>query len=471
MSYVSLLKNIPEILSQPTGIAAIASLGIHGAIALIVPLMPVDSKSTKTDSSQAKAVGLMELSPSDQSRLPQIIDPSQVALQTPQLPLQQQLPSGNLSSQSTIMPPLQPPLSSQQVLPPIPQSSANYNLSYLPRRQPVQRFARNDFRTQISNFRVPKSTFSPSASPFVDDLDAKIKETQPLNINRLPQVQADNKFAEPLNNPSPDPIDIGAGTTASGTAQPQQMQLGDNGVQIAANSPSDLAAEQSFPGKGELASAPRRLMPSPETTTRQQPERTNFNQSDSQAQKREELLANLNSYNALRKTIQQEYPNVKEQAVIRETISTDQRGMEGTVVGRLVIDPDGKVLDIKFQDRSVAPQLQSKTREFFSANPPKVFKQTSSYPFQLRFQKNNDSNNTQETTVKIQPSQNQDSQTVSKPEDRKNQSNAQSVVIPNPSPISVGENQPTVSTPSTQKLIQNLRQIKEERQEKSNKEQ
>ncbi|AFZ57354.1 hypothetical protein H6G54_25645 [Anabaena cylindrica FACHB-243] len=467
MSYVSLLKNIPEILSQPTGIAAIASLGIHGAIALIVPLMPVDSKSTKTDSSQAQAVGLMELSPSDQSRLPQNIDPSQVALQTPQLPLQQQLPPANLSSQSTIMPPLEPPLSSQQVLPPIPQSSANYNLSYLPRRQPVQRFARNDFRTQISNFRVPKSTFSPSASPFVDDLDAKIKETQALNINRLPQVQADSKFAEPLNNPSPDPIDIGAGTTASGISQPQQIQLGDNGVQIAANSPSYLAAEQSLQGRGELASAPRGLMPSPETTTRQQSERTNFNQSDSQVQKREELLANLNSYNALRKTIQQEYPNVKEQAVIRETISTDQRGMEGTVVGRLVIAPDGKVLDIKFQDRSVSPQLQSKTREFFSANPPKVFKQTSSYPFQLRFQKNNDSNNTQETTVKLQPSQNQDSQ----PEIRKNQSNAQSVVIPNPSPVSVGENQPTVSTQSTQKLIQNLRQIKEERQEKSNKEQ
>ena len=59
MSYVSLLKNIPEIFSQPTGIAAIASLGIHGAIALIVPLMPVNSgQSSKTDS--PKAVGLME---------------------------------------------------------------------------------------------------------------------------------------------------------------------------------------------------------------------------------------------------------------------------------------------------------------------------------------------------------------------------------------------------------------------------
>ncbi|NJR19781.1 MAG: hypothetical protein HC785_31730 [Calothrix sp. CSU_2_0] len=35
MSYVSFLKNIPEVLTQPTGIAALASLGIHGAIAFI----------------------------------------------------------------------------------------------------------------------------------------------------------------------------------------------------------------------------------------------------------------------------------------------------------------------------------------------------------------------------------------------------------------------------------------------------
>ena len=80
MSYVSIFKNIPEILSQPTGIAAIASLGIHGAIALIVPLMPVNtSASSKADS--PKAVGLMELSTADQSRLPQPPSTSQVALQ------------------------------------------------------------------------------------------------------------------------------------------------------------------------------------------------------------------------------------------------------------------------------------------------------------------------------------------------------------------------------------------------------
>ncbi|WP_257236176.1 hypothetical protein [Nostoc sp. 'Peltigera malacea cyanobiont' DB3992] len=70
MSYVSLLKNIPEILSQPIGIAAIASLGIHGAIAMIVPLMPMESNKPK-ETASSKTVGLLELSQADQNRLPQ----------------------------------------------------------------------------------------------------------------------------------------------------------------------------------------------------------------------------------------------------------------------------------------------------------------------------------------------------------------------------------------------------------------
>ena len=97
MSYVNLLKNIPEILSQPTGIAAIASLGIHGAIALIVPFMPVNS-SQSSKNEPPKAVGLMELTAADQNRLPQPASTSQVALEQPQLPLQQPLPGVSLGN-------------------------------------------------------------------------------------------------------------------------------------------------------------------------------------------------------------------------------------------------------------------------------------------------------------------------------------------------------------------------------------
>ncbi len=464
MSYVSLLKNLPEILSQPTGIAAIASLGIHGAIALIVPLMPVNSnKSSETNT--AKAVGLIELSPADQNRLPQTPGTSEVALQPPQLPLQQQVPQANFDTQAIALPPLQPDLTIQPVLPSIPASRTNYNLSNLPRRQPVQKFSRNDFRTQVSNY-PPRSTFSGSASPFVYDIDAKIKETQPLNVNRLPEVQADNKLPEePLSNPSPDAIDIVSTTTAQGITRQQRGLLADNSVQIAENSPSGVAGEQSLQDKRQLVSAVPKFVPSPETAMNQPV----LSSSDSQAKKREELMANLNSYNNLRRKIQQEYPNAKEKPVIRESVSTDKRTMEGTVLGRLVVDPDGKVLDIKFQDTSVAPELQSQTRAFFNANPPKGEQPISSYPFQLRFKNTGDRNQTSKTS-ELNPSQNLDPQKVIELEGRKNQVNNQAVIIPNPSYTRVvSGNQSNLSTEPAQKLIKQLRQIKEER-ESSNQE-
>jgi hypothetical protein len=462
MSYVSLLKNIPEVLGQPTGIAAMASVGIHGAIALIVPLMPVNSTpSAAADST--KTVGLMELSMADQSRLPQTPNTSLGAVQTSQLPLQPQIPLAKFNSEVAVMPPLQAPLPSQQGLPAIPKSPANYNLSYLPRQQSVSmpKFSRNDFRTQVTNFRP----YTPSRSPFVDDIDVKIKESQPLNINRLPQAQASNQVSgEPLLNPSPDAIDIGTTAKSEGVTEPEKIQLGNRPVETAGVSPAEVRGEPSFLGKGQLLSAAPIVVPSVNNSAQQQNQVPITGSSESQSGKSEQLLAKLNSYNNLRKTVQEEYPNIKEQAAIRETISTNKRDIEGTVLGRLVVDPDGKVLDIKFQDGSVATELKSKTRAFFNANPPKGEKRISSYPFQLRF-KTNSNSDAPGKTPNLKTSPNTEIQKVSEPQEGKNSRDSKPVVIANPSATpTVGDDQSAVSTESTQKLIKKLRQIKEERQ-------
>jgi hypothetical protein len=457
MSYVSLLKNIPEIFSQPTGIAAIASLGIHGAIALIVPLMPVNSnQSSKTDS--PKAVGLMELSAADQSRLPQPLSRSQVALQQPPLPLQQQLPGINLSSPLTSYPALQPELSSQSVLPPIPSSPTNLNLSYLPSKQSIERLTRNDLQMAMS--RLPaRSTYTPptySTSPLVNNLDQQIRETAPLGINKLPELRQSNEIpGEPLNNPSAEAIDIGSTTTA-GISAPQTVESGNNATKL----PQDgekLALTDNYQGK------------SPAIIT---------NESESKGKRTEQLLAKLNSYNTLRQNVRQEYPNIKEKGVIRETISTDTPEMEGTVVGRLVVDSDGKVLDIKFQAGAESPQLQSKVREFFSANPPQADKQLiSSYPFQLKFQNNP---NATGISSKIQPSATSNTEKVfepqikpsgtpnsqKSPETENTQSRPETPSVNTLSPITSAtpsSDAAAVSTESSKKLIQTLRQIKEER--------
>ena len=422
MSYVSLLKNIPEIFSQPTGIAAIASLGIHGAIALIVPLMPVNSsQSAKTNS--PKAVGLMELSAADQSRLPQPPITTQVALQQPQLPLQQKIPNSSLGSSLTSYPPLQPELPNQTVLPAIPSSPTNYNLSYLPSKQSIERLTRNDLQTAIS--RLPRSTYTPSTastSPFVNNLDQRIKETGSLAINRLPELQQSNEIpGEPLNNPSAEAIDIGSTTTA-GISAPQAVTSANNAVKI--------------PQSGEnIALADNSRGQSPEILT---------NESESKGKRTEQLLAKLNSYNTLRQNIRQEYPNVKEKGVIRETISTDTPEMEGTVVGRLVVDSDGKVLDIKFQEGTESPKLKSKVREFFSANPPQADKQLiSSYPFQLKFQNNP---NSAGVSSKIQPSPTPNTEKVF-------ESKIQPTATPTSQKLPATQIQPT-ATPNTEKVFE-----------------
>ncbi len=63
-----------------------------------------------------------------------------------------------------------------------------------------------------------------------------------------------------------------------------------------------------------------------------------------------------------------------------------------------MVDPDGKVLDIKFQDKLVSPELQLKAREYFNKQSPKGDKRISSYPFNLRFQ-NSTSNSTGTTPL------------------------------------------------------------------------
>ncbi|MBD2142444.1 hypothetical protein H6F39_14015 [Anabaena sp. FACHB-1250] len=420
MSYVSVLKNIPEILSQPTGIAAIASLGIHGAIALIVPLMPVNSSnSAKIDPS--KAVPLMELSAADQKRLPQPPKISQLPLQQPQLPLQQQLPGASLGNLTTIYPPLQPesfnpPLS---VIPssPIPSSPTNYNISSLPSRQAILGLIRSNSQREIPRL---EARYTPSASPDVNNLSERIPETEPLAINRLPELKQNNEIpGEPLNNPSPAQYDIGSRTSTE--ISPTQTVKSENNV-------IKIPQEQE-----KIALTDNSLSKSPEILT---------TESEFKSKGTEQLVAKLQSYRAFRQNIQQEYPNVKEKGVIRETIPSDTAEMESTVSGAAFIGSDGKVLDIKFQETSISPQLQSKVRAYFKDNPPQADKQLiSSYPFQFKFQNNL---NASGVSSKIQPSATPNPEKVSTTQ-------TQPVLTPNPEKVSTTQTQP-VLTPNPEKV-------------------
>jgi hypothetical protein len=466
MSYVSLLKNVPEILSQPTGIAAIASLGIHSAIAFIVPLIPVDSEPSPV-SAAPKTVGILELSQADQNRLPDIPNtlPSQLALQ-PELPQQPQLLPPNLDTSRTSLPPLPPPVFRQTAVLP-PNISSNYGISpqrsvMLPERLPLP--APNvaarpvpyiappapattpttpEFGFDTSGFNAVEQRFQPS-TPAFNQSEITIA-SQPIPVEGLPRGAA---APVPRDLPNTPPTTTTATNSTTQTTQPANT----NRELIARVKPTpkpqeDLAfANQPLP----------RWQPGATSTTPELPAQ--------QVNEQQGVLAQLNSYENLRQKIQQVYPSSQEKPVIRETIIASQPNVEGTVLGFLVVDPEGKVLDIKFQGESVSPELQSKTREFFSRRTPQAGQQISSYPFSLRFQNQGntaEANQGQTGAAALQALP----QLEIRQQPSQQQSESAQVVIPQTATTPPANNNSLSSTlESSQKLIQQLRQVRDERQ-------
>ncbi|MDZ8258747.1 hypothetical protein [Nostoc sp. ChiQUE01b] len=390
MSYVSLLKNIPEILSQPIGIAAIASLGIHGAIAMIVPLMPMESNNPK-ETASSKTVGLLELSQADQNRLPQTTP--QIGLQ--QLPPVAPLAAPNFSVQPGLTP-LAPSPSGQLVLPPLPASSNNYRVSSLPTRQSLRMIPSDNLRFDASKFDSSKFNTSarfsrPVPRVNVNESVAKYEPPKPLAVNRLPELQSQQIPADILRNAQPPilsdstPVETAQVNTNSVPIQPMTQPIPNASSTIAQN-----------PLINSLKQAPRN------GNTLIGTRASTLQTADLSAKGNQQAIAQLDSYANLRKEVQQQYPNAEQKPVIRQTLSTDKSNLEGAVLGVLVVDPDGKVLDIKFQDKLISPELQLKARQYFNKQSPKGDRQISSYPFNLRFQ--NSTSNFTGTTQEQKPS-------------------------------------------------------------------
>ncbi|MHC5770320.1 MAG: hypothetical protein ACYTXI_32865 [Nostoc sp.] len=437
MSYVSLLKNIPEILSQPIGIAAIASLGIHGAIAMIVPLMPMESNKPK-ETASSKTVGLLELSQADQNRLPQ--STPQIGLQ--QLPPVAPLAGSNFSLQPGLTP-LAPSPSSQMVLPPLPASSNNYRVSSLPTRQSLRMIPSDNLRFDASKFDSSKFNTSARFSQAVPRVNvnesvAKYESPKPLAVNRLPELQSQQIPADMLRNAQPP---ILSETTPLATAQvnPTSQPM----TQPIPNASSTIAQN---PLINSLKQAPRNgdtLIGTRGST---------LQTADLSAKGTQQAIAQLDSYANLRKEVQQQYPNAEQKPVIRQTLSTDKSNLEGAVLGVLIVDPDGKVLDIKFQDKLISPELQLKARQYFNKQSPKGDKQISSYPFNLRFQ--NSTSNITGTTQEQKPS------SLSAPGINNNQITPSPAATFKPLPdLQIKNNPPTSSPTGTLKPLSEL-QIK-----------
>lgn len=185
MSYASLVKIPEKILGSSTSLAAIASLGVHGLLLAILPVLPFESKSL--ESTSQRTVGLTELTPAELSRLPQVATSDII------------LPP--FATQQSALPPLPPPPPIQPGgLPPLP--------SYqLPLNYPTGSNNSLKASSEAKTFRVRTSAPTqnkrslPSVTAFNKTADSvRVQPFIPLQTNRAtPPSGIVNTTNSPLN--------------------------------------------------------------------------------------------------------------------------------------------------------------------------------------------------------------------------------------------------------------------------------
>ncbi|HEY9744194.1 MAG TPA: TonB family protein, partial [Coleofasciculaceae cyanobacterium] len=210
-SFPNFIKTVPQKLFQPTSIAVIASVGIHGLVGVALPYLPLSSQDK---SKLGRSVRLTQLTPSEQSRLPVVSPPTSPPLSLTQLPQLSSLPpslsspfppppSKGKDSSLYKFPPLTPlpPLGefSLPSLPPSPQRQANIgNLSIsdspvrlppLSNPQPVA------LSTPLPRLSTPLPPLSTSLPPLSTSLPPYLSTPLPPLSTPLP----------PLSTPLPPP--------------------------------------------------------------------------------------------------------------------------------------------------------------------------------------------------------------------------------------------------------------------------
>jgi len=229
---------------NPSAIAAIASFGAHALLFALLPLMPSAILSTQEPEIK-RSVGVVELTPAEQSRLPEIstslIELPSIARQPlpskpsdtysltplPAPPKPSELPSGSGYSSSASDPildilrqysdaskpiPFAPP-------PPIPQQQVTIPPSK-PTESPTQRPNGEVKPTpQPSPNNSPSPTSSPSSSPssHSSPSPAPANQPSPRSIDEVRQAQADRirQRREQLAQLAPDDTGIGEGAVAA----------------------------------------------------------------------------------------------------------------------------------------------------------------------------------------------------------------------------------------------------------------
>ncbi len=377
MSYASVLKNIPEFMGQPAGVAALASLGIHGAIALILPLVPVSTPKADKQVNTLKPVGLTTLSPKEISRLPQTVNhniakPKPNAVKpapglSAQLP---PMPGGSSASNISPLPPL-PALSSASLkpLPPLP-GATNVSVPKLPRRGKV-----------AQNLNINRG-FSPAPPLLLRNYPASVGNPNigsPVVVGRNPGTpDFSNVPRSPL--PAPPPLSDALPPEIPTGMAPQNSggQAGEGAIAANPSSNNDLVTPVGDPsqsrGEWTLASEPvGRMGTRPNNSLNREIDAKLGNRSNqpSQAIPISQAQKKANHFTEARQT----YPQL--QSATPENLKMDREGLENNVDVALVVKADGTIDDfqvftedngeISFESRNA---LRKFLIERLQKNPP-----------------------------------------------------------------------------------------------------
>jgi len=388
-----------------TGIAVLASLGIHGLLWAVLPGLTINSQTDKAPSQ--RTIGLVNLSPQEQSRLPQVL-----------APLDNTLPS--FASQQTELPPLPPaPPYQTSVMPPVqlsPGSTPIYNTT------PSQNFAppppiiqgvlppppNTSFppipEANQSN-SYPGAPLIPQTQPFVLPKNTGLPNT-PLTADRT--LPSDDDIATatppPLQNPPPQtPANLNT-PTPSVTAN----KLPDRGKQellamrdsMRNNFPPGAATpppNTRSMSRQEIAAALRGqsrsnsiIPPNTRSMSRQEIAAAlrgqTRNPSYEPSEDTKTALDNIEKFKRQQAIVQAQNPDAVTKPPIRRKLTTCDRTIDGDVaVVGVVVNPEGKRLSepnlITKNGKPDIVQAQNYVRNYEFAKTGK----TTNYNFRLEF--------------------------------------------------------------------------------------
>lgn len=396
MSYVSFLKTIPDFLSQPAGIAALASLGIHGVIAFLLPLMPVETKKTE-EAKTLKPVGLVKLNEAERLRIPQT-NPTELNPNTQQNLQASAITLPEFATKPTPLPGLAPPplapppISSTRVMPPLPMSGRELGIDALPKVGKPRNPKSNPFRVGPNDRFGARQAQSASANTqrFVFKDPTSDLNSAPNQISR-PKIETQTN----IGNNRQTGILQSSSTLPKLQAGALPSELPKTPVPVAGDATSVSALPTVINNAGNATPIPRAVSPIADSSQKVNGKLTSAKGVQiPQSKVKAPLSKKKITEPELIARVKQNTPNVQIQAVPLQPSLDLPKGAKATnVKGGLVVDSEGRIGSFELLDKSVSSNLKVAVREhfknYFQKNPVKASGKPKYFSFNVVFEPTN----------------------------------------------------------------------------------